>query len=47
MTGDNLQFAASQIVAPQHASGDTYTNLIGPGEGATTRSTWSKTAIPS
>jgi Uncharacterized conserved protein (DUF2190) len=35
-TGDNLSFLASQIVAPQHASGDTYTNLVGPGEGATT-----------
>jgi predicted RecA/RadA family phage recombinase len=35
-TGDNLTFTASQIVAPQHASGDTYTNLVGPGEGATT-----------
>jgi predicted RecA/RadA family phage recombinase len=35
-TGDNLQFVASQIVCPQHASGDTYTNLVGPGEGATT-----------
>jgi len=35
-TGDNLQFLASQIVAPQHASGDTYTNLVGPSEGATT-----------
>jgi predicted RecA/RadA family phage recombinase len=34
-TGDNLTFLASQIVAPQHASGDTYTNLVGPGEGAT------------
>lgn len=35
ITGDNLQFLASQIVAPQHASGDTYTNLVGPGLGAT------------
>lgn len=34
-TGDNLNFLASQIVAPQHASGDTYTNLVGPGENAT------------
>lgn len=34
--GDNLNFLASQIVAPQHAAGDTYTNLVGPGEGATT-----------
>jgi Uncharacterized conserved protein (DUF2190) len=34
--GDNLSFLASQIVAPQHASGDIYTNLVGPGEGATT-----------
>lgn len=35
-TGDNLNFLASQIVAPQHSTGDTYTNLVGPGEGATT-----------
>jgi len=35
-TGDNLTFLASQIVAPQHASGDEYTDLVGPGEGATT-----------
>lgn len=35
-TGDNLTFVASQIVAPQHASGDEYTDLVGPGEGATT-----------
>lgn len=35
-TGDNLMFLAQQIVAPQHASGDTYTQLVGPGEGATT-----------
>ena len=35
-TGDNLTFLASQIVAPQHTLGDTYTNLVGPGEGATT-----------
>jgi predicted RecA/RadA family phage recombinase len=35
-TGDNLSFVASQIVAPQHSSGDTYTSLVGPGEGATT-----------
>jgi predicted RecA/RadA family phage recombinase len=35
-TGDNLPFLASQIVAPQHASGDNYTNLVGPGVGATT-----------
>jgi hypothetical protein len=34
-TGDNLQFLASQIVAPQHAAGDSYTNLVGPGVGAT------------
>jgi hypothetical protein len=35
-TGDNLSFLASEIVAPQHSTGDTYTNLVGPGEGATT-----------
>lgn len=35
-TGDNLSFLASQIVAPQHSTGDAYTNLVGPGEGATT-----------
>lgn len=35
-TGDNLQFVASEIVHPSHASGDTYTNLVGPGEGAST-----------
>jgi predicted RecA/RadA family phage recombinase len=35
LTGDNLSFLASQVVAPQHASGDTYTNLVGPGVGAT------------
>jgi predicted RecA/RadA family phage recombinase len=34
--GDNLTFLASQIVAPSHSSGDTYTNLVGPGVGAST-----------
>lgn len=36
MTGDNLSFLASQIVNPSHSSGDTYTNLIGVGEGVST-----------
>jgi len=35
-TGDNLSFVASSIVAPSHASGDTYTNLVGAGEGLST-----------
>jgi predicted RecA/RadA family phage recombinase len=35
-TGDNLSFVASAIVAPAHSTGDTYTNLVGPGEGITT-----------
>jgi predicted RecA/RadA family phage recombinase len=35
LTGDNLAFLASQVIAPQHASGDSYTNLVGPGVGAT------------
>lgn len=34
-TGDNLSFLASQLVAPSHASGDTYTNLVAPGFGLT------------
>ena len=34
--GDRLAFLASLIVAPSHASGDTYTNLVAPGEGIST-----------
>ena len=36
MTGDNLSFLASDIVAPQHVAGDIYTNLVGPGSGLVT-----------
>jgi len=35
LTGDNLSFLASQIVNPAHVTGDTYTNLVGTGEGLT------------
>ncbi len=32
-TGDNLSFVASSLVFPSHASGDTYSTLVGAGEG--------------
>ena len=35
-TGDNLAFLASELVAPSHTLGDTYTNLVAPGFGITT-----------
>ncbi len=34
-TGDNLPFLASQVIAPQHSLGDTYSTLVGAGVGAT------------
>jgi predicted RecA/RadA family phage recombinase len=33
--GDTLSFLASQIVAPTHSTGDTYTNLVAPQIGVT------------
>lgn len=35
-TGDNIAFAASQLVHPAHAAGDQYTNLVAPGFGIAT-----------
>lgn len=34
--GDRLTFLASQLVHPAHAAGDTYTNLVAPGQGIAT-----------
>jgi predicted RecA/RadA family phage recombinase len=34
--GDRLSFLASLLVHPDHASGDTYTNLVAPGQGIST-----------
>jgi predicted RecA/RadA family phage recombinase len=34
--GDNLSFLASQMVAPAHTLGDTYTNLVAPSLGIST-----------
>lgn len=34
--GDRLPFLESLLTHPDHASGDTYTNLVAPGEGIST-----------
>lgn len=34
--GDNITVLASQCVFPAHAAGDTYTNLVAPGQGIAT-----------